>query len=62
MGTALESLGLSTEPIEQGGDDVCYNIKHYEEGAQDDDGDELEPEQQCYEVDGQSYHCTRAHV
>jgi hypothetical protein len=41
---------------------VCFNIEHYDESAEDDDGDILEAEDQYYKVNGQTYRCTGAHV
>ncbi|KAF1832885.1 hypothetical protein BDW02DRAFT_553766 [Decorospora gaudefroyi] len=62
IGSALQALGLSSKPKTQGGDNVCFNIEHFDDDAQDDDGDQLEPEDQYYEVNGREYQATGAHV
>lgn len=38
---------------------MCYNLEHFDANAEDDDEDTIE---QYYEVDGQEYRYTGAHV
>jgi hypothetical protein len=54
------SLGLSTKPATQGGDNVCFNIEHFDDHAVDEDGDHLGAEDQWYNVNGKPYRCTGA--
>ena len=58
----FQDLGINPRPRTKGGDNVCYNMQHYNEGAEDDDGDILEAEDQYYPVNGVTKRCTGAHV
>jgi hypothetical protein len=55
IGNALQALGLSTLPQQAGGDNMCYSIEHFDEDAEDEDGDQLQYIDQKYRVDGQIY-------
>ncbi|KAH6875074.1 hypothetical protein BKA58DRAFT_334135 [Alternaria rosae] len=59
LGTVFKSLGVNDKPREKGGDNMCYNLEHFDANAEDYDEDTME---QYYEVDGQEYRCTGAHV
>lgn len=36
IGSALQAFGLNTLPHEDGGDNICYSIEHYDEDGSDD--------------------------
>ncbi|CBX97537.1 hypothetical protein LEMA_P089460.1 [Plenodomus lingam JN3] len=59
--TALEYLGLSILPAARGGDNICYSVEHFDEDAEDEDGDEVEFENQEYVADGEVRQATGAH-
>ncbi|KAH9863563.1 hypothetical protein J1614_009495, partial [Plenodomus biglobosus] len=60
IGVALEGLGLSIHSRAHGGHNVCYEVEHFEEDKQDDEGDEVPPEDQHYIVAEREYRATGA--
>jgi hypothetical protein len=53
--TALEALGLSATSAAHSGDNMCYVIEHFEEEAEDKDGDLIPIGNQHYIANGQQY-------
>ncbi|KAI4642641.1 uncharacterized protein J4E78_010114 [Alternaria triticimaculans] len=62
VGTMFQDLGINSRPRTKGGDNVCYSIEHYNERAEDDDGDTLAAQNQYYDINGVWERCTGAHV
>lgn len=58
----FQDLGINSRPHTKGGDNVCYSIEHYNERAEDDDGDTLAAQDQYYDINGVWERCTGAHV
>ena len=56
------SLGVNDQPREKSGDNQCYNIEHYDADEEDADMDDDDVMRQYYDVDGEEYRCTGAHV
>jgi len=58
----MQALGVSAKPRTEGGDIECFNYQHFNEEAEDEEGGILEPEDQYYDVSGETYRCTGAHI
>ncbi|KAF2824630.1 hypothetical protein CC86DRAFT_407797 [Ophiobolus disseminans] len=58
LGATMNALGLNAQLQSKGGDNVCYSSEHFDENAEDEDGDILDYLDQRYYVDGAEHACT----
>ncbi|KAL5426098.1 hypothetical protein PMIN04_002145 [Paraphaeosphaeria minitans] len=58
--SVAEALGINRKPKGAGGNNIPYEIRHWDKDARDPKGHPIAPRDQTYKVDGKEYRVTQA--